>query len=163
MHTVLLWLRPRQSQIWKILVHAFFSLRGLDRGTILNNMGYSRITFYRGERRERIFRHRLIAKMFVDNPDGHDEVNHIDEDKSHNSADNLEWVSRTMNERANHRSFGKPYTPFTVWFHDGTVRSYEFAVDLAEELGVTRRTVHNWLEGRVKGYRNHGIESLSYD
>lgn len=128
-----------------------------------NNMGYSRITFYRGERRERIFRHRLIAKMFVDNPDGHDEVNHIDEDKSHNSADNLEWVSRTMNERANHRSFGKPYTPFTVWFHDGTVRSYEFAVDLAEELGVTRRTVHNWLEGRVKGYRNYGIESLSYD
>lgn len=128
-----------------------------------NNMGYSRITFYRGKRRERVFRHRLIAKMFVDNPDRYDEVNHIDEDKSHNSSDNLEWVTRTMNERANHRNLGKPYTPFTVWFCDGTVRSYEFAIDLAEELGVTRRTVHNWLEGRVRGYRNYGIKSLSYD
>lgn len=128
-----------------------------------NNMGYNRVTFYHGQRRERVFRHRLIAKMFIDNPNGYDEVNHIDEDKSHNSSDNLEWVTRTMNERANHRSQGKPYTPFTVWFCDGTVRSYEFAIDLAEELGVTSGLVHHWLKGRLRSYRHYGIDSLSYD
>ncbi len=128
-----------------------------------NNMGYKRVTFYCGNHKERMFRHRLVAKMFVDNPHGYPEVNHINEDKSDNSADNLEWVTRTMNERANHRNRGKPFTPFVVQFCNGSTKAYEFAPDFATELGVTRRSVHNWLTGRTKGYRKFGIESINYE
>ena len=41
--------------------------------------------------------HRFIAQLFVENPNNYDEINHIDEDKSNNSADNLEWCTRQHN------------------------------------------------------------------
>lgn len=47
--------------------------------------------------------HRLVAEHFCDNPNPelYTEVNHIDENKHNNSASNLEWCDRRIN---NHHS-----------------------------------------------------------
>lgn len=42
----------------------------------------------------------LVAKHFIPNPDNLPQVNHIDEDKSNNCVDNLEWC--TAKQNANH-------------------------------------------------------------
>lgn len=61
--------------------------------------------------------HRLVALAFVDSPSGKEQVNHINENKLDNNAENLEWVTPkeninhgTRNKRAGESLKGKTYT-----------------------------------------------------
>lgn len=43
--------------------------------------------------------HRLVAMVFIPNPDGYLYINHKDENKTNNCVDNLEWCTNEYNER----------------------------------------------------------------
>lgn len=43
--------------------------------------------------------HRIVAKLFIPNPNNLQFVNHKDGNKSNNCADNLEWCTRSENEK----------------------------------------------------------------
>ena len=60
--------------------------------------GYRRIDLYDGHGScRRFFVHRLVAEAFIPNPNNYPQINHKDEDKSHNSVDNLEWCTASYN------------------------------------------------------------------
>jgi len=59
--------------------------------------GYQVVSLFNGSNRRYVSIHRLVAETFIPNPAGKSEVNHIDEDKSNNNVENLEWVSHIEN------------------------------------------------------------------
>ena len=83
-----------------------------NRGGGTNYPGYKKGGLYKGInisikdettgrniKRFRYSVHRLIAETLIENPNNLDTVNHIDNDKSNNSVDNLEWMERHSNWR----------------------------------------------------------------
>lgn len=48
-------------------------------------------------RRHTIKTHTIVADTFILNPKGYTEINHIDEDKTNNRVENLEWCSKLYN------------------------------------------------------------------
>lgn len=65
----------------------------------LTKKGYCRVYMRREStnKREDLYVHRIIASIFIPNPLNLPEVNHIDNNRTNNSVDNLEWITRKDN------------------------------------------------------------------
>ncbi len=127
-----------------------------------NNAGYFRVNLYKNKLHFREFVHRLVATHFLNNQNNYPEVNHKDGNKTNNHFSNLEWCDRTQNEREAHRLHIKSYKPFRVTYNSGKIKDYEFAIDLAKELKVSKRTILNFLQGKSKGFTRFSINKISY-
>lgn len=58
---------------------------------------YQKVYLYDNYKRKVCYVHQLVAQTYLENPFGYTEVNHKDEDKTHNYVSNLEWCSRSYN------------------------------------------------------------------
>lgn len=102
------------EEIWKdvvgyeglYLVSSFGVVMNAKTGKHLKPMytrtGYAQVWLYgkehlKGRNGKAYQVHRLVAKAFCVQPQGADEVNHINEDKSDNRACNLEWCTHKEN------------------------------------------------------------------
>lgn len=66
--------------------------------TPLNSKGYKRIYMSENGKVKSIFVHRLVASLFIPNPDNLPQVNHIDGNKLNNNVENLEWCNNSQNQ-----------------------------------------------------------------
>lgn len=64
-----------------------------------NSNGYLRCDINIEGKTKSYLVHRLVAEKFIPNPDDKPFVNHIDGNKHNNSIDNLEWCTRSENEK----------------------------------------------------------------
>lgn len=64
----------------------------------LKTHNYLYVTLHKNGKKCCLRVHRLIAKVFIPNPDNLPEVNHKDENKANNRADNLEWCTSSDNK-----------------------------------------------------------------
>ncbi len=59
--------------------------------------GYLYVTLHNEGKKETIRVHRLVASLFLKNPNNLPVVNHKDENKQNNNVDNLEWCTQQYN------------------------------------------------------------------
>ena len=58
---------------------------------------YLYVILYKNNENKHFRIHRLVANTFIDNPNNYPYINHIDECKSNNNVNNLEWCSPKYN------------------------------------------------------------------
>jgi len=59
--------------------------------------GYLMACLWKNNKQKKILIHKLVANAFMKKPRGKKEINHIDEDKTNNRIDNLEWCTHKYN------------------------------------------------------------------
>lgn len=62
-----------------------------------NQKDYCRVMLTKNKKSKNFLVSRLVAEVFIPNPKNLPEVNHIDENKANNNANNLEWVNHSFN------------------------------------------------------------------
>lgn len=65
----------------------------------MSSGGYHRVTLSKDGKARKYFVHRLVAMHFLEPVEGLSCVNHIDGDKLNNHIQNLEWISRSDNQK----------------------------------------------------------------
>tara|TARA_R110000782_G_C14494250_1_gene377736 strand:- start:35 stop:532 length:498 start_codon:yes stop_codon:yes gene_type:complete len=73
--------------------------KGKFLGTTVSKKGYTRVCLTKSQVQSRRSVHRLLAEAYIPNPDNKPLVDHIDQDKSNNTLDNLRWVTHAENSQ----------------------------------------------------------------
>jgi predicted XRE-type DNA-binding protein len=83
------------------LVSNYGRVKNLKTNLILktNINRYARVVIYNNGLAKNIAVHRMVAELFLENPENKPQVNHIDGDKLNNHVSNLEWCTQSENQQ----------------------------------------------------------------
>lgn len=121
-------------------------IRKLTRG----KQGYMRVRLSLDDSTVTMSVHRLVAAAFIDNPNGYNVVNHLDNNTSNNNFNNLEWVTYKGNMQyaakqgrmhgcTRNLKKAQESNKIKVIAKKGKfVKRYDSEVEAGKELGVSR-------------------------
>ena len=125
--------------------------------------GYLQVKLWKDGKVEQPLVHRLVATAFLENTEGYKEINHKDENKQNNCVDNLEWCSRSYNNRYNDKAkkagkktaekLSKPV--YSINKESGLVTYWESAKVASRQTGIASSNICACLKGRQKSCGNH--------
>lgn len=106
--------------------------------------GYYTIGLRKNGKRSWIGIHRLVARAFIPNPNHNPCVNHKDENKLNNNANNLEWCTVAYNNTYGTRikkvieKTGKPVLQFDL--NNNFIKKYNNLLEAAKENNIKSRS-----------------------
>lgn len=129
-----LYMVSNDGRVWSKRANRFIKLHK-------SSCGYLHVGLHEGGKQKNCYVHRLVAMAFIPNPNSLPQVNHIDEDKTNNSVNNLEWCSARKNV-----NYGTRNKRASEWF----AHHPEFERHRAEMASETcRKPVKNLTTGET--------------
>lgn len=122
-----------------------------------NGWGYLHVNLFKNGKSKKFKVHRLVATAFVPNMFNLDEVNHINEVKTDNRAENLMWCDGKENSNwgtRNQRIGEKQSKPVLQFSKSGEfIREWPSAREVQRVLGFLRSNISSCCLGKQKSYK----------
>ena len=170
--------RSRKSGEWRVL------------RSKKHRQGYLQVALCRDGKQKTLYVHRLVASAFIENDDeSKTDINHKNEIKSDNRADNLEWCTASYNNAYNglywkrkgsvRRKIAKLYNPdltitdnLEIFKANGIECNEKTVRKLRNDIGLTKHPVRNTIKDlydpnlsirqNIEVFRAKGIECSKY-
>ena len=119
--------------------------------------GYCRVALRKNGTRVMIALHRLVALVFIPNPENKPQVNHKDGDRRNCKVENLEWVTNAENQRHRRRvnnsggNRGKRAVVCTT-----TGQTFETISEAARQTGTRIASILECCKGQRKKANGYG-------
>ncbi len=131
------------------------NVRGRHLKTQRIQNGYLRVRLYDGHGSSKsMFVHRLAASAFIPNPENKPQVNHLNGVKTDNRVENLEWATRSENQRHRYSVLGKRKTNGKPVICIDTGERYPTATAAAKALKLNCSAVTSCCLGNRKHTKN---------
>jgi hypothetical protein len=132
----------------------FSHIRNRELKPKIDRYGYKVVSLYKDGKTRCFTVHRIVAITFIPNPFSKSSVNHINEIKTDNRVENLEWV--TVKENDNHgtrnsrMSDTKSKKPVMQILPDGTIRYFKGVKDAGRQTGINRSNIAECCKGNKR-------------
>lgn len=124
------------------------------------NKGYKRICLTKDKKEKNLFIHRLVAEVFIPNPQNKPFINHIDGNKQNNKVDNLEWCDYDENNNhAYNNELRKSKGRISIAqydLNDNYIASFESINEASRITGLNIRHISRNIKGignQICGYK----------
>lgn len=119
------------------------------------NNGYLQVEFSVNGKTINRSVHRLVAQTFIPNPDNFPDINHKDCNRTNNNIDNLEWCSRSYNQKyrekygvSNTEALGHPV--FAINLTTLEVSRFQSQMEASRVFGIGHGNIVEIIKGKRK-------------
>lgn len=112
--------------------------------------GYLVVNLYKNNKGKQFRVHRLVAEVFIPNPNNFPEVNHKNEDKTDNKIENLEWCTPEYNCNYGNRN-RKIRKRINQYDLEGNfIKTWDSIIQVERELNIFHSRIIEVCQGKRK-------------